>query len=317
MIRGFRNIIREGIWIYQILCMVVAMTLLSSPNVAYSYEERSDFEGGQLTGTVFLNGTLPQPKRYNLVLFPDPYYCGRISDGKGWRISPYIKTKTKEGVPGVIVYLKNVQWGKPLPKRRHIIRAQDCQFLPYLTKVSQGDTIIFENWDPVPHDIEVYEFSQKGGKFVFRELLERNPKIRKSDFLKEGAQVRHRPGPGVSHRVLSSGPFVFRCSFHEYMEGWGFMLNHPYFFITGKTGEFSLTDIPPGKYDLVVWHPLGKMEKSIEIRASHTLRLDLDFKPNTPVLYPEDEAQSSPYGIDLIGDSQIVPTVERQTWEKP
>ncbi len=306
------NQIRMGIFLFPMIFMT--MTLVANPTTAFSYEERSDFEGGRLKGTVFLKGNLPQPRRYNLVLFPDPYYCGRISDGKGWRISPFIQLRSHEEIPGVIVFLKNIKWGKPLRVQRQVIQAKNCEFSPYITQVSHGKTLIFENWDPVPHDIEVYEYSDKGGKFIFRQPLERSPKLRKSDFLTEGGQARHIPGPGVTHQVLTIGPLVFRCSFHEYMEAWGFVLDHPYVSITGASGEFTITDIPPGKYQLVVWHPLGRLEKYVEISASHTLNLDLKFQPTSPLTYADDDPKPTPFGIDLIGDSQIVPTVELQQW---
>ncbi|MDT7042514.1 carboxypeptidase-like regulatory domain-containing protein [Candidatus Nitronereus thalassa] len=305
--------IRLGIFLFPMI--FTTMDLVTGPYPALSYEERTDFQGGRLTGTVVLNGTLPQPKRYNLVLFPDPYYCGRISDGKGWRMSPFMQLRSRDTIPGVLVFLNNIEWGKPLRLQRPVVQAKNCEFAPYITKISHGNTLAFENLDPVPHDIEVFEYSEKGGKFIFREPLVRNPQLQKSDFLTENGQAKHLPGPKVTHRAFSKGPMVFRCSFHEYMEAWGFVLSHPYYSITGTSGEFTITDIPPGKYQLVVWHPLGRLEQYIEITASHTLSLDLEFKPTAPITYAEDKPQPNPFGIDLLGDSQIVPTVELQKWE--
>lgn len=53
---------------------------------ALAYEEITVSDGGTIVGTVKLEGTVPKPKGYNLVTLPDQYYCGRISDGNGWRI---------------------------------------------------------------------------------------------------------------------------------------------------------------------------------------------------------------------------------------
>ena len=39
-----------------------------------------------IEGTVTLEGAVPEPKGFNLITFPDPQYCGRISNGKGWRL---------------------------------------------------------------------------------------------------------------------------------------------------------------------------------------------------------------------------------------
>ena len=53
---------------------------------AWAYEEGMVTDGGTVMGTVTLDGSVPKPKGYNLVTLPDQYYCGRISDGRGWRI---------------------------------------------------------------------------------------------------------------------------------------------------------------------------------------------------------------------------------------
>ena len=98
---------------------------------AWAYEEIQVLEGGTLTGTVKLQGLVPKPKGYNLTTLPDPFYCGRISDGRGWRIlQPFNAGPTGE-FRDVVVYLEGVEKGKPfevdtLPK----IEARDCQFLP-------------------------------------------------------------------------------------------------------------------------------------------------------------------------------------------
>ena len=52
---------------------------------AQAYEEITIADGGSLSGTVTLVGDVPKPKGYNLTTLPDQIYCGRISDGHGWR----------------------------------------------------------------------------------------------------------------------------------------------------------------------------------------------------------------------------------------
>jgi hypothetical protein len=53
---------------------------------AYGYEEVAVADGGSIAGSVTLLGEVPKPKGYNLTTLPDPIYCGRISDGRGWRL---------------------------------------------------------------------------------------------------------------------------------------------------------------------------------------------------------------------------------------
>ena len=82
-----------------------------------------------------------------------------------------------------------------------------------------------------------------------------------------------------------------------------------------KTEKFSLKDIPPGTYNLIVWHPLGKQETAIEVRARPAKHMNILITPTSPTTYPEEALGNNPFGIDLVGDSSIVPTVELQKWE--
>ncbi len=53
---------------------------------AWAYEEIAVTDGGSLSGTLSLEGPVPRPKGYNPITLPDQVYCGRISDGHGWRL---------------------------------------------------------------------------------------------------------------------------------------------------------------------------------------------------------------------------------------
>ncbi|MFZ1805219.1 MAG: hypothetical protein WAU05_14925, partial [Nitrospira sp.] len=49
--------------------------------------------------------------------------------------------------------------------------------------------------------------------------------------------------------------FVMQCGFHAYMGSWGVSVRNPYFAKTDERERFTITDVPPGTYKLVVWHP--------------------------------------------------------------
>lgn len=283
----------------------------------FGYEEFSNFTGGHLEGTISITGTLVSPRRFNLVLYSDPYYCGRISDGKGWRFSPITRPGPNRSLPGAIVYLVDVQRGKPILSTPRVVQTKDCVFLPYLSSAKTGEGFHFQNWDPVEHKLEIFLTSSTGGLRLFGQSLTPHPDNRKSDFLSEGTTGIHRGGPEVAYAVDKTGIVLFRCSYHEYMEGWSVVLSHPYVTMAGEQGEFSITDIPPGTYNLVVWHPMGQTRTSIHILPKHTLNLDVDILSTSATVYPETTPEPDPYGIDLVGDAHIAPTVERQQWDAP
>jgi hypothetical protein len=53
---------------------------------------------------------------------------------------------------------------------------------------------------------------------------------------------------------------------------------HPYHAISDLYGEYELTDIPPGAYQLKVWHEsLGTQEKRIEVKSAAAQKVDFTF----------------------------------------
>jgi hypothetical protein len=220
-----------------------------------------------------------------------------------------------EELPGAVVFLEEVKKGKTGTPAATVVQTKNCAFRPYISATRVGETFHFQNWDPIQHKLEVFLTSEKGARTLLENDLRPHPDNRKSDYLSAGQTGLHRAGPEVQYEIDRQGILVFRCTLHEYMEGWSLVLPHPYFSITGENGEFSLEDIPPGVYNLIVWHPLGQQEGNIQIGSGHTQHMNILMTPTVPTTYPEEEAVNNPFGIDLVGDSSIVPTVERQKWD--
>lgn len=228
---------------------------------AWAYEEIRVLDGGTLTGTVKLEGVVPKPKGYNLTTLPDPIYCGRISDGRGWRILQPFNAGPAGEFRDVVVYLNGVEKGKPfetdsLPK----IEARDCQFLPFTTVVRDNQSVTVVNMDPVMHDIQAYETSHLGPRVLFNVPLLMNPQHPRNFKERSDAALYHKHMAGAPMKELvklSKGrrTFVMQCGFHAYMESWGVAVANPYFAKTDEQGRFTLADVPPGTYKLVVWHP--------------------------------------------------------------
>ena len=238
-------------WILLLPIVFVGLEVLM-PGVVWTYEALPGFTGKQLTGTVKLKGKIPTPKRFNLVLFSDPYYCGRISDGRGWRITPMPALGEHAELPGAVVFLEDVKKGKPGTASATIIQTKNCVFLPYISATQIGQPFHFQNWDPIQHKLEIFLTSQQGAPSLLEQNLQTHPENRKSDFLSVDQTGLHLSGPEVQYKYDRSGILVFRCRLHDYMAGWSVVLPHPDFSITGKNGTFSLKDIPPGTYNLIV-----------------------------------------------------------------
>ncbi len=300
-------------WSHMPIVLVVLIFIV--PRFGWPYEARLGFTGTRLDGTVTIQGKIPSPQRYNLVLFSDPYYCGRISDGQGWRLGPYLAMGNQKLLPGAVVFLEDVETGKLGTTSDTIIQTKNCVFLPYVSVTQIGHTFHFQNWDPIQHNLEVNLTSPEGAETLLEEKLHPHPENRKSDFLSEKQVGLHRSGPEVEFRPIMPGILALHCRLHDYMTGWALVFSHPYFSVTGENGEFALEDVPPGDYTLVAWHPFGRKAVPITVGTQNRQNTNIIITLPSHTTHPEEGSANNPFGIDLIGDSSIVPTLELQEWD--
>ena len=126
---------------YLLAAIVATITGISSP--AWSYEEAAVTDGGKLVGTITLEGAVPKPKGYNLTTLPDQIYCGRISDGRGWRLLQPFNVGPAQEFRGVVVYLEGIDKGKAFSSfATPRIEAKDCRFLPFTTVVREKQDVV-------------------------------------------------------------------------------------------------------------------------------------------------------------------------------
>jgi hypothetical protein len=263
-----------------------------------------------------LSGPIPEPKGFNLVTFPDPTYCGRISNGKGWRLLHDFVVGRDRGLKDTIVLLEGVEAGKPFEMSVPLIEARDCMFAPFVTIVRNGHAVEVVNMDPVMHDIQGYETSiEAGARVLFNTPLVMNHEHRRGDIL---ATHNHAPGKSlVGPLYLNKGrrTFYMQCGFHAYMESWAMTVNNPYYAVTDASGAFRIENIPPGTYQMVVWHPQSGPGLTRTVTVTQDGHLVEDFA------IPAPKGSRSAYkvtdnprfGIEALGyPIDIQPLVEHQ-----
>jgi hypothetical protein len=266
------------------LIIFVAGLLPAWSPLASAYDVIDVKAWGTIKGTVTLKGAAPPPKAYNLITFPDPEYCGRISDGKGWRLLKDFAVNERNQMEGVVMVVEGVTAGKPFTLSIPRVEARDCQFLPFTTVVRSEHGIEVVNMDPVMHDIQAYETSMaQGTRVLFNSPLPFNRKHQRANIR---ATHEHLPGKSMVHQFqLSKGrkTFVMQCGFHAYMESWAIAVDNPYFTFTSETGSYEISGIPPGTYRLRAWHPSVKQEQIQMVTVESSQITQVDFALASPV----------------------------------
>jgi plastocyanin len=130
---------------------------------------------------------------------------------------------------GIVISLAPVN-GTSMPPSKHATMTQkNKMFMPHLLPVLAGTTVDFPNFDPIFHNA----FSSYNGQ-IFDVGL-------------------YPPGSTKSVRFTRAGVVRVFCNIHPAMSAVILVLSTPYFTTTDTDGSFEI-DVPPGAYDLNVFH---------------------------------------------------------------
>jgi hypothetical protein len=299
----------------RVLSFMFCAVLLMGASAAGAYDEIQVPEGGTIAGKVTMVGAKPRPKGFNLITFPDPVYCGRISTGTGWRILHEFTLAQDGGLQDAVVLLTDATKGKPFKFEPPTIEARDCRFLPFVSVVKDRAEVNVVNLDPVFHDIQAYETSLLGPRVLFNTPLPMNPHHKRNVGADSHEHLAGQPMEEVIRMTKDRRIFVMQCGFHAYMESWGLAVDNPYFAITQADGTFSLSDVPPGDYTLVAWHPgVGTMtERKVTVPAKQMVKADFVFESPKGRRSAHEIEENPHFGLGSLGKSiDIKPTLELQ-----
>ncbi|HJT89309.1 MAG TPA: hypothetical protein VJ732_15685 [Bryobacteraceae bacterium] len=151
---------------------------------------------------------------------------------------------------GVVVWLDPV--GRPAPApvpRRAQMVQRNKRFTPHVIAIGVGSTVDFPNFDPIFHNA----FSNFSGQPFDVGLY----------------------APGTTRDVVFKTPGIVRvfCNIHPTMSAIIAVLRTPWFTVTPRSGRFAINDVPPGEYQLRLFHEravpenLHSLERRITVPA--------------------------------------------------
>jgi plastocyanin len=134
-------------------------------------------------------------------------------------------------------------------------------FAPEVVPVAVGTTVQFPNLDRMRH--HVYSFSP-GNTFEIR--------------LYSGEQI-----PQV--KFDNPGIVAIGCNIHDWMQGYIYVTDAPFFATTDAAGMATLRGLPNGEFRVAVWHP--ELQAEVEVArtsigtsdSTATLTIDVAIEP--------------------------------------
>jgi len=240
--------------------LLTLVTLMTFCLPAFAYQEINVQNGGTIKGNAKMIGSMPYPRIYHLILFPNIDMCAEVdTDDEMNRVLDDFKVSPAGGLKDVAITLEHVEAGKPFNKEPINILSENCKFFPDLNFIRQGESFKVDNLDAVMHNSQVYQ--KERGKILLNIPI---PAEEVSD-----GKVTFKKKYKIMQMI---------CGMHEFMQTWGYRVQNPYYFKTDDQGNYNIGDIPPGEYIVNAWHYLMKPQKrKIKIAAGETIDLSFVF----------------------------------------
>jgi len=210
----------------------------------------------EISGKVKLDGT-PKPE----VEIQMDAICGKMHQGKV--TTRHYVVGADKGLANVFVYIK--QGAKKTPAAGDsapMIDQVGCMYEPYVVGAVAGQDVAFKNSDPLLHNVHA------------------TPKVNKefnvAQPLKGQVTKKQFNEPEVLVRI--------KCDVHPWMFSYVGVQDNPYFAVTDKDGNFTIKNLPAGKYTIEAFHQkIGAAgAKTQEITVSDSDKKTADFTLSVP-----------------------------------
>jgi plastocyanin len=232
-----------------LILLLLGIVMLPLPGL--SYEAITVSDGGTIVGEVTYAGDPPAPEKIDVT--KDANICG--ADPK---VSPTLVVGANKGIKDVVASLPSIQKGKALgkPDKPPVLDQKSCEYHPYAQIIPVNTTLEITNSDDVLHNIKT-----KGGSKTSFNMAQ--PKFKRK----------------LTYDFKNPEIVQVECNVHGWMNAIIVVEDNPYDALTDANGSFKITDVPPGKYTVKVWHSkLGEQTKEVTVGPKEEVKVAFEMK---------------------------------------
>lgn len=159
--------------------------------------------------------------------------CALCAPARAATFNAHVVDQDGRPVADAVVVLRGADMPAPASKlsSEKTVDQRNEVFVPLVTIVPRGGGIVFTNNDRTMH--QVYSFSP----------------VKQFEFTLNHGQAT----PRVTFD--KTGVAAIGCNIHDHMIAYAFVTDSPWTILTGQDGRANFADIPPGNYQMTVWHP--------------------------------------------------------------
>jgi len=229
---------------------ISAALLMAACTTASAYDVVDVKNGHSISGTIKFNGT--PPANPVLKATKDAEVCGEVLN------ADYYMVDTNGGLKNVVVAIENIDAGKAYDKKS-VVRFENkgCMFEPHVNVAVKGQKLGIVSHDPVLHNTHLYSGDKL--KTMYNIALPLQDRV-------------------IKKRLKRDGVITAKCDAHDWMLGYVYVATNPYVSVSAEDGSFTISEVPPGKYKVTIWHEkLGKVSKDVTVAAGADTKLDYTF----------------------------------------
>ncbi len=203
-----------------------------------------------------------------LVIANDPY-CANLYAGRESLLQERSVLGENDTVQNVLIHvtagLPEREW--QAPGETAVIRLHECRIQPHVTAMQFGQLVEVHNLDPILHVPSIIPSASAGVEASL------------------GAQSL----PMVWMPQKSEIGVYFKSNTKAWMNGYIHIIDHPFFDVTGPQGTYEINDLPPGEYELSLWHELKVFRDNVKpvkvkIEPGKTTKIDFTIEQKSKTI---------------------------------
>ena len=236
--------LKSGIGAVAGLVALVASVLAAAP-AAPAAGSGGGQGDGSITGRVMVTNA-PEPRM--VAVTTDQAVCGTEVEDQA------VVVDASGGLANAVILVAGVPWSERPPEPS--LDNAGCYFVPRVQVLPTRTVVTIRSQDDTLHSTHAYDDRQRT---LFNIAIP-------------------FPGLEVQRPFRRPGPVRIECDSHGWMRGWVYV-SDDVGTVTGPDGTFELTGIPPGTYQLTVWHErYDGATRQVTVTAGGTAETDFTLE---------------------------------------
>ena len=205
---------------------------------------------GSIVGRIRFTGTPPEPKK--LMVIKDVRVCAKAD-----HFDERLVVGEDGGLKDAVISLQNITGGISIDSLgiEFVLDQKVCTYIPHVLIVPVGTPVRILNNDGILHNIHTYGVKNQSVNLAQPRFKKR---IKMTFDEPENIQVR--------------------CDVHGWMSAWIIAVDHPYYAVTDSSGNFVISDVPPGTYTVNIWQESMELASTeVTVKADEEVEINYSF----------------------------------------